>query len=244
MNLRALIVMLVVLNLGVAAWWLLRTDAPNVVVEDTASGRARLQLVDERIGPRQPASMATQDPVAAPPVTASGSPAASPPEPRPTTTADNTVAEVCFSFGPFADTQALAAAQAMLRTGVLRRQAREVRENGGRGWRVFMPAFADRAAADAAAQNLKTAGFSDLLVVGNGTEANSIALGRFSTETRAQQHAASLRAAGFETRVEPLGETRTNHWVDVAAVAGFDAAAARRASGAAQSRAIDCANVD
>ena len=225
MNLRALIVLLAVLNLGVAAWWLFRPDAAPVAAETAPSGIARLQLLSER--PTKPSQ-------------------ATPPAPEDTSATARTeppiVPERCFRFGPFADADALATAQAALRPGALRLRSREIREDDGRSWRVFLPAATDRAAA-AAADKLKAAGFTDLLVVGDGTEANSIALGRFSNEARAQQHAEALRAAGFEARVAPLGETRTTRWIDLAAADGFDAAAARRASGAAQSRGIDCAGV-
>lgn len=234
MTLRASIVLLAVLNLGVAAWWLLRPDAPPAQEVEAPSGIARLQLLSERGGPTptpieaaaaQPDKIETQAPPAAP---AAAAPVA---------------VERCYSFGPFADAAALATAQAALRPGALRLRTRETREGGGRGWRVYLPAAADRAAANANADRLKAAGFTDLLVVGDGSEANTVALGRFSSEPRAQQHAQALRAAGFEAKAEALGELRTSRWVDLAAGEGFNAAAARRASGATQSRTINCAGV-
>ena len=97
------------------------------------------------------------------------------------------------------------------------------------------------AAADAAAGRLRAAGFTDLLVVGNGAEANSVALGRFSTEDRARQHVAALRAAGFDAKAEALGETRSAFWVELAVAGPANAAALRRRAGAAQARPIDCA---
>jgi SPOR domain len=232
MTLRASIVLLAVLNLGVAAWWLLRPDTVPAAVVDPPSGIARLQLLSERVGPapaKVEAAATKPDETEAPAAAAAEAPAA---------------AERCYSFGPFADAATLATAQAALRPGALRLRTRETREGGGRGWRVYLPAAADRAAANANADKLKAAGFTDLLVVGDGTEANSVALGRFSSEPRAQQHAQALRAAGFEgARAEPLGEVRIARWIDLAAAEGFDAAAARRASGATQSRATDCAGV-
>ncbi|MES2672113.1 MAG: SPOR domain-containing protein [Pseudomonadota bacterium] len=231
MTLRASIVLLAVLNLGVAAWWLLRPDNVPAAVVDPPSGIARLQLLSERVGPA-PAKVeaaAKPDQTEAPAAAAAEAPAAP---------------ERCYSFGPFADAATLATAQAALRPGALRLRTRETREGGGRGWRVYLPAAADRAAANANADKLKAAGFTDLLVVGDGIEANSVALGRFSSEPRAQQHAQALRAAGFEAaRAEPLGEVRIARWIDLAAAEGFDAAAARRASGSTQSRATDCAGV-
>ena len=230
MTLRALIVLLAVLNLGVTAWWLLRTDSAPMSVEDAPSGIARLQLVSERPSPR-PAPAAESTAAPPKPVTAAS-------EPQPPA-----APERCVSIGPFTDATALTAAQTALRPGALRLRTRETREGGGRGWRVYLPAAADRAAADVSADKLKAAGFTDLLVVGEGAEANSIALGRFSGEPRAQQHAQALRTAGFAAKAEALGQARTSGWIDLAVGADFDLAAARRASGAAQSRTVDCATV-
>lgn len=234
MTLRASIVLLAVLNLGVAAWWLLRPEAVPAPVVEAPSGIARLQLLSERVGPAPAPVEAT---AAQPDATETPTPPAAPAAAAPA------VAERCYRFGPFADAAALATAQVALRPGALRLRTRETREGGGRGWRVYLPAAADRAAANANADRLKAAGFTDLLVVGDGAEANSVALGRFSSEPRAQQHAQALRAAGFAAKAEPLGEVRTSRWVDLAADEGFDTATARRASGAAQSRTIDCAGV-
>ncbi len=230
MTLRALIVLLAVLNLGVAAWWLLRTDAAPAPVENAPSGIARLQLVSERPGARP--APAVQNTAPAPkPVAAA------------TETQPPVAPERCISIGPFADAAALVTAETALRPSALRLRTRETREGGGRGWRVYLPAAADRDAANVTADKLKAAGFTDLLVVGDGAEANSIALGRFSGEPRAQQHAEALRAAGFAAKAEPLGEARTLRWIDLAVAADFDLAGARRASGATQSRTVDCATV-
>ena len=240
MTLRALIVLLTVLNLGVAAWWLSRPDAPAVAVEDAPSGIARLQLVSERPANVRPAPAAAPSPAqaspAVPPPPATAAAAVAAPVP-------SAAAERCIRFGPFADPQALATAQAALRPFALRLKPRTASRDSGRGWRVYLPAAADRAAATEAATKLKAAGFNDLLVVTNGAEANSVALGRFSSEARAQQHAQALRAAGFEAKAEPLGEIRSEGWLDAAVAADADVAAARRASGAAQSRPVDCAGL-
>lgn len=235
MTLRASIVLLAVLNLGVAAWWLLRPEAVPPPIVEAPSGIARLQLLSERVGPAPAPVEAT--------AAAKPDESKAPTPPAAETGAVPVAVERCYSFGPFADAAALATAQTALRPGALRLRTRETREGGGRGWRVYLPAAADRATANASADKLKAAGFTDLLVVGDGAEANSVALGRFSSEPRAQQHAQALRAAGFAARAEPLGEVRTARWIDLAAGEGFDAAAARRASGAAQSRTIDCAGV-
>ncbi len=230
MTLRALIVLLAVLNLGVAAWWLLRTDAAPAPVENAPSGIARLQLVSERPGARPAPAVQNTAPALKPAAAA-------------TETQPPVAPERCISIGPFADAAALVTAETALRPSALRLRTRETREGGGRGWRVYLPAAADRDAANVTADKLKAAGFTDLLVVGDGAEANSIALGRFSGEPRAQQHAEALRAAGFAAKAEPLGEVRTSGWIDLAVAADFDLAAARRGSGATQSRTVDCATL-
>ena len=229
MTLRASLVLLVVLNLGVALWWALRSDAPPAQAEEAPSGIARLQLVSER--PERRAA-STSAPIAA--STAAPAPVPSPAAPP--------APERCYSAGPFADTAALDAARAALAPMAGRLRSREIRENGGRGWRVYLPAAAQRAAADPNAQRLRAAGFTDLVVVADGAEANSVALGRFSTEARARTHAGALQAAGFAAKAEALGETRSRYWLDLAAGPGFDANQARRAAGGAL-RGTDCAAV-
>jgi hypothetical protein len=232
MTLRASLVLLVVLNVGVALWWALRSDAPPAPAEDAPSGIARLQLLSERAEPRPVSTSARVAASADTP--ASPMPASQPPAPTPP--------ERCYSAGPFADTAALDAARATLAPMASRVRSRELRENGGRGWRVYLPAAADRAAADANAQRLRAAGFTDLVVVGDGAEAHSVALGRFSTEARARAHAGALQAAGFAAKAEALGESRSRYWLDLAAGPTFDPNRARRTAGASL-RSIDCAGL-
>ena len=235
MTMRAFLVLLVVLNLGAAAWWLLHTDAPATTPAEAPSGVARLSLVSEHPELRPaPAPAAVDDT----PAEATAAPAAAADLPPPPPSNDT-----CLRLGPFADAAAAGQAQAALRAGATRIAIREQTQPAGRdrGWRVFLPPAADRAAADAAAGRLRAAGFTDLLVVGNGAEANSVALGRFSTEDRARQHVAALRAAGFDAKAEALGETRSAFWVELAVAGPANAAALRRRAGAAQARPIDCA---
>jgi hypothetical protein len=233
MTMRALIVLLAVLNLGVAAWWLFRPEPAPVAAEAAPSAVARLQLASERPGLRPAPAPQIPTPDPAPGDNAAVEPAATEPA----------AAERCLRFGPFADAAALDAARAALAPRALRLRPREEREGGGRGWRVHLPAAADRATADATAERLRAAGFSDLLVVADGAEANSIALGRFTSEARAQAHASALQAAGFAARAEALGEVRTTRWLELAVAAGTDPAALQRSVPAVRSRGIDCATL-
>jgi cell division septation protein DedD len=245
MLIRALIVLLVALNLGVAAWWAWRPEPlPATTAERTPSGIARLRLLDERLvdgrlvdGRPKPAP--ARDPMTATtPPPGSEAPAAAPTQ----ASAPTAESQRCYRFGPYADAAAAGAAERALRPLATRLRNRETR-SGGRGWRVIVPPLADRAAAEALAARIKAAGFNDYFIVGDGSETNAIALGRFSNETRAEQHAAALRTAGFGARAEPLGEVRSERWIELAAGPGFDPAAARRAASAAQSPEADCAAI-
>src|SRR5688500_9635417 len=112
---RALIVLLVILNLGVAAWWVRRTDPPAPASTPHPRGVPRLQLVSET-------DAGTRAQVAAPqagePLTPAPSPAGSAPD-APAPAIDETgqppaIAALCFSFGPFPDAASASAAQARL----------------------------------------------------------------------------------------------------------------------------------
>lgn len=237
MTMRALIVLLAVLNLGVTAWWLFRPEPAPVVADAAPPAVARLQLASERPDLRPAPAPQIPAPDPAPGDNAAIEPAATEAAIEPA------AAERCVRLGPFADAAALDAARTALAPRALRLRPREEREGGGRGWRVYLPAAADRATADATAERLRAAGFSDLLVVANGAEANSIALGRFTSEARAQAHATALQAAGFAARAEALGDVRTTRWLDLALAADTDPAALQRSVAAARSSRIDCAGL-
>lgn len=234
---RALVVLLLMLNLGVAAWWALRPAPAAVPAYQPPQGVARLQLLRE--APARARTTQAKTPVPSTAVADTG------PD------ADAQTAEVagidvpaqprCFSFGPYADAAALATAQTRLSSlGAARANPREV-ISAARGWRVFLPVQADRAAAEAMAGRITAAGFDDYLIVPTGDEANSIALGRYGSERTARQRESALRAAGFEAQAQPIGDAPIQRWLDVAAGPAFDPAAARRAGGAAQANPIDCA---
>ena len=172
---RALIVLLLVLNLGVAAWWSLRpaADAPAAVAIDPHV--PRLQLLGEKrvAAPRPQVSVASPAPG-------------------------------CFEFGPFDDDASFAHAQSVLQPLATRMEVRRD-AGGGRGWRVWMPPLPDLEAARTMVARIVAAGLKDYYVVPNGAEANSIALGRYGNAAAAQRRQATLHAAGFDSLAEPLG---------------------------------------
>ncbi|TWI14337.1 SPOR domain-containing protein [Aerolutibacter ruishenii] len=256
MFIRALIVLLLVLNLGVAAWWHWSTPAAPQATGTVPPGVGQLQLLRER----DEAVVATPATAArAPSATGPGSPAVTTTEPTgggdATTVAAPqgigdagspelpTGASRCYRFGPFDSEDALVAAQATLKplTQALLVQRPPLRP--GRGWRVYLPPLASAEEATAIAGRVSAAGFRDYFIVREGAEANSVALGRFGSETAARRHADALNAAGFAARAEPLGAGAGAAWVDVRAAAGFDAEAVRIQVRAARAQPADCATL-
>lgn len=255
---RALIVLLVVLNLGVAAWWIWRPEpATQALDDDLPTGIARLRLLQEaeprpagerRVGPPRAAAAAAVPAAPAKAVEAAPAPAQAPPpaeparalagaaEPSPTATsgadsAGATPPARCYRIGPYPDELARNAALPALRPYAGTIRSSETRAASGRGWRVIVPPAADTATAKAMAERIRSAGFTDYFVVGEGTDADAIALGRFSSEDRARQHAATLVAAGFPARAESLGDARAQYWVDIVALPDARPAAIRSAAG-------------
>lgn len=234
---RALIVLLLVLNLGVAAWWWL-APAPSA---ETASahpdGVPRLQLLSE--APRRAPPPAVAE---APPATDTPAPATEAEAPAPAETAAvpeaPLVATRCVRLGPFADAAAAEAARARLPAGVLASRVQSQAGTARGAWNVAMPPQADAATAQALAQRIDAAGFKDYYVIRTGVAANGVALGRFGSPEAAQRHQAALQAAGFAAQVQgPAGAT---FWIDADGPAAFDPQAAARATGAAQTRPRQC----
>ncbi len=242
---RFLIVLLLALNLGVALWWWLRGEAPEpppaaalsgvpplVLLADSGAGDGEADAEADAVGEGEGGEAHADQAVAAA--------ATDPVDPAPSR--DETPAPLCIALGPYADEAAALAAQARLRPLVTRMALRSA-ARAARGWRVHLPALADREAAQEMAGRLRAAGFSDLYVVPDGPEAHSIALGRYGAEAAARSHAEALQAAGFAARAEALGEAGGARWIDVVAPADADAKALRAAAGAEQANRIDCGSV-
>ena len=232
MLLRAAIVMLLMLNLGAAGWWLFQPPARATAIADATPS---LRLLQERNAGRAPTASVPAPAAPAldmPP--APTAPAQVAPVPSPATGAP-----VCLRFGPFADGAARnAAGSALGRLGATALSPHDAPARGARGWKVFLPAQPSREAAQALAKQLEAAGVRDLFVMAQGEEANSIALGRFSTEAGARRRQAELQAKGVQARAEPVGGTPAQAWLDARLPATADPAALARI---APSRAVDCA---
>ncbi|AKC87151.1 SPOR domain-containing protein [Pseudoxanthomonas suwonensis] len=183
---RALIVVLVALNLGVVAWWLLRSPPPPAPAPVSDKGGAELRLLPP---PASQAAEPADAPVEEPAV-----------EPL-----------ACLRLGPFSERGAAEVAQAglgaLLRDGAIREQPGEAA-----GYRVVLPPASDRAAAQATAARIAAAGFEDFFVLNQGADANGIALGAYRSRDTAERRAASFRAAGFPAELRAQGAAGASRW--------------------------------
>lgn len=216
MLIRALIVLLVVLNLGAAAWWLTR-PAPAPAPEPPALpvGVARLQLVDEApAAAAHPAAVAGAVPDAV---------------------------ATCFSLGPFTSEASANQAQAAIKEQLVRVRLREVPGASDSGYQVVMPPAASLDEAQATARRIGAAGFDDFLVVRQGEQANGIALGRYRSRESAERRAAQLQAAGFDAQLQPVGRAGPGlWWLDAGAAEGVDPVALARAASSAAPQPLEC----
>lgn len=224
---RALLVLLLVLNLGVAAWWALHDAPAPSPPPSQLPGVAMLQLVPSVPTHAAHAGNGATRAAGANDATNAGN-----------APADGTVAARCYRFGPYANAAALDAARAALPSGVRYSATAVQLLSPPRAWRVVLaqPSHAD---AVATAARIGAAGFSDYLVMPDtGSDANTIALGRYGNEAAARAHAQALATAGFAASVEAVG-AREALWLDIAT----DPAFAPPATVTPAAHAIDCAGV-
>ena len=215
MLIRALIVLLIVLNLGAAAWWLGRPAPSPEPAPALPAGVARLQLVDEPAPVATPAVAAT----VAPPAVA-----------------------VCFSLGPYTSQSAAAQAQAATTGQLLQVRLREVPGTSASGYQVVIAPAASVEDAQAMAARIGAAGFDDFLVVRQGDQANGIALGRYRSREAAERRLAQLQAGGFEAQLQPVGRAGPGlWWLDAGAGEGTDPASIARAASSGAPQPLECA---
>lgn len=269
---RALIVVLVLLNVSVALWWMLR-EAPAVPDIKPPTGVAELQFAAAGLAENAQPQDAVADTAAAPgagadaastvppaagapaPVMApaDAAPVATAPRveaaaqpagpPTPPATAPAPAPERCVAVGPFADEAAARSAQSR-GAGVLQRMRlqQEAGSSTTTRYRVMLAPAASREAAQATVQRIVAAGLSDYYIIAQGPDANAIALGQYRNREGAERRVAAVRAAGFEPQLRG-GDSPPVWWLQGALAGGQSADTARQRSGAAQQRSLDCAGL-
>ncbi|HEX4853644.1 SPOR domain-containing protein [Arenimonas sp.] len=198
MILRGLAVLLICLNLGVAAWWALHEPPQPLAPPARDDGVGSLVLLGEAEAPPPPDAAE----LGAVPVPLPAEPA-------------------CLSLGPFGTPAELRAAMAALTPGVARIQFREVAATELRGYRVFLPAAGSREAALATARQLAARGVRDYYVVTAGAQENTVSLGLFRDLGNANKRREELATLGFQAVLEPRTEDAAQWWIDIASEPGF-----------------------
>lgn len=199
MLLRALVVLLACMNLGVAVWWAAHREPavrPLPVAEPDIASLTLLSETDR-----------------------SALGAASPQE---ASAIELGADAVCQSLGPFETAAALRKAMDTLLPRVARIQFREVEAMSLHGYRVFVPAVASRAQAQETARALSGRGVTDYYVVTAGEQVNTVSLGIFRELGNATKRRDEVAALGFNAMVEPRTEPVRQWWIDLAAAPGFD----------------------
>jgi len=230
MILRAAIVFLLVINLGVGAWWMGGGNGTRrPAASATPAGVPGLRLVDEAAPAAPPAapSATAGAPASAPATAAAPAPVAAPAAP----------VEQCLRFGPFADDAARDAARTALAAAGVEAQPRQTPARPARGWKVHVPAFATREEANAMGEKIKAAGIADWYVMNAGGDANSIALGRYASEDAARRRESELTSKGIPAQAEPLGDTAAQAWLEARLPAAADRAAL---AAIAPAKAVEC----
>ncbi len=106
------------------------------------------------------------------------------------------LADVCLEWGPFGDVDRARALADIELLGLSRLLTQKRIETNAAYW-VFLPPFANKAAADKRAADLRAAGQKDLFVVDGGPQRFAIALGTFRTEDAANAYVAELSRQGI-----------------------------------------------
>lgn len=242
MLLRLLFVLLIALNIAVAAWLLLG-DSGTRAADPNDGNVPRLKLLAElpeppAAGASAPASPATPEasasaPLPSPTMTAPAAPATAAPLPKPAIPQPKVPAEAtlvsaataptsprrsyrCLALGPFANQVDLRAARTAIASRTVRSRQRQEQTSESRGWRVFLPAQATRELALAQAKRLEAKGIKDYFVVtAAGELQNSVALGLFHDPANARKRRDEVVAAGFPARMSERTETTPVWWLDV-----------------------------
>jgi hypothetical protein len=239
MLLRLMFVLLIALNIAVAAWLLLGESGTHAV-DPADKGVPKLKLLAELPAPAStvpaPASTPSTVAVATPP--AASAPAAAKPAPRepekkaptesaatpaPLATASTVDAPTsakrsyrCLAIGPFSNQVDLRSTRTALAPRTVRSRQRQEQASESHGWRVFLPAQATRDMALAQARRLEAKGVKDYFVVSAAGELqNSVALGLFHDPANAKKRRDEVIAAGFPARMSERTEVTPVWWLDV-----------------------------
>jgi hypothetical protein len=219
---RHLFLMLVLVNLGFAAWsaWVAPSARGGRPADEglpaltlVSEVPADLRSPDVGQGEDEPAQAAAEPDArsAAGSETAAANataPAAAPAETR------------CTSVGPFRDLSQAAAAAATLRGAGYQPTQRVVEGEIWSGYWVYIPAIPTEQEANETLtkvrEGVREARIPDAYVIRNSDSGNLVSLGVFSEISRVSRLREEVRALGFEPQVVDRTSRATVYWIDIA----------------------------
>ncbi|WP_045738063.1 hypothetical protein [Xanthomonas sp. MUS 060] len=259
MLVRALLVVLTTLNLGVALWWAMQSPAPlTTPLPALPVGVATLQLVQPPYAEAPPppddapaasvtAAEATVLSVPAGTEKAVAVGAAEVPSPSAAVATEQQpvatpapAAPVCLSLGPYADRATAEAALAAV--PATQAHPREVADSGTTTFRVLLPVIGGEDGLRVATERIAAAGIGDYYPIHQGETGNAIALGQYRSREGAQRRIAELALAGVNADLIP-GTGHTQWWLDLRVDSAAQAAALRRHLGSVRQHPLDCATL-
>jgi hypothetical protein len=121
---------------------------------------------------------------------------------------------VCFRAGPFDELDQALTAGRKLEEKQITFMRREDSRQSVTGYRVYLPPFASRQAAEAKRKELFKLGFRDnALLLQDGRYA--ISLGLYSVETNARNHVKNLAAKGIKAKLDPIQKMHPIFWLEL-----------------------------
>ena len=214
---RILVILLLILNIGFAAWQVTsaRQHAAVARLAPADPGVEPLRLLSEVAAPspaappQPPVSVPTPAPQPTPPpVTQSTAP------PTPPASQTHTA---CYTVGPLPDTQQAEQLMQRLNQKGIAGQQRMTETRSTGGYRVILPPLPSKESAQRVARQLAAKGVTDYQVGVDDNQRDIISLGVYKDQQAATRRQAQVDALGYASRVEPREIVTQSYWLDTQA---------------------------
>lgn len=167
---------------------------------DSDSVRARLPIAAEKM------RLITEPGVKL--VRRGSAPVEPPPEAKPKR------AQACYRVGPFAEQKGADARGKLLAQMKIDFERREQTQNLVTGYRVALPRFSTKKAAERQRARLARLGIKDHALTQEQGGKYTISLGVYSVEANAQKRVKELKAKKIKATLQPISETRASYWLE------------------------------
>lgn len=123
----------------------------------------------------------------------------------------------CYRLGPFPTPEAAQAAGGKLDAWNLDYERTAELETRRPVYRVYLPPFPSKTAAERKRREIARLGFTDHAVIQEEGMENAVSLGVFAVEQNARERAAQLAAKGIEALIRPIPQVQPVYWLVLAA---------------------------